>query len=260
MITDTENQRISQLLKQFRCNEREAKIYLHCLRNGPATVQEIAKQMKQNRVTVHSAATQMIEKGILYESRKGKRRLVGAESPEIFHALVQKKENELNLLKTNLDYVIEKLSNVEQTDPSVPTVKFYEGVEGFKKMLEESLEAKRRIYVFTYVDLFSKLLDPEYLEDYFRRRAAKGISTQLIFPPCPFAERVNKKAEEYKIEIRTLPKEWKWKAGFFLWDDMVALKSFTEGKITCTMVRNKDISYFLKEVVFRMCWEMANKT
>ena len=214
--------------------------------------------MKQNRVTVHSAIEQLIDKGFLYETRKGKRRLIVAESPSALHQLLQKKENDLDLLRSNMDYAAELLSCIQQHDRSMPTVKFYEGVDGFKRMLEDSLTTKKgKVYVFTYVDLFSKLLDPDYLENYFKRRAKKGIHTQLIFPPCPFANRVDAKSELYKIQVRLLPEEHEWKSGFFSWDDTVAIMSYTEGKLTCTFIDNADIAHFFQHVMFCLCWKQA---
>lgn len=251
------NYRVAALLKQFGCNQREAEIFLHCLQAGPSAIQEIARKLKQNRVTVHSSVQQLISKGFLYETRKGKKRLIVAEDPEVLERLIQKKENELKLLKDNLDFVMGSLVSMQNSDASVPTVKLYEGVDGFKKMLEETLTTKGDVFVFTYVDLFSELLDPDYLEDYFVRRAKKNIYTRLIFPPCDFAYRVNKKAKEYKIQVRLLPANFRWKSGFFSWDESVSLKSFTEGTLTCTIIKNRDIAEFIQNVIFELCWQVA---
>lgn len=257
MIPKSDLYRITALLKNLECNPRETEIYVKSLTIGSSTVQDLANQLGQNRVTVHSAIQQLIQKGLLYETRRGKKRLIAAEEPEVLYKILQRKENELKTLKLNLDYAVRLLENVQNQDRSKPTVKFYEDTDGFKKMLEETLSAKEEVLVFTYVDLFSKLIDPDYLENYFERRAAKGIHTRLIFPPCAFAERVNKKSKEYKIQIRLLPSEWKWKAGIFSWNNVTAIQSFTEGKITCTFIENADISFFYRKMIFELCWQAA---
>ncbi len=259
LLSTSDRQRVASFFMQFDCSQRETEIYIQSLQMGPATVQEIARVMKQNRVTVHSAIENLIEKGFLYETRKGKRRLVVAESPDSLHHLLQKKENELALVRSNMDYAAELLSRVQRQDRSMPTVKFYEGVDGFKRMLEDSLTTRNgKGYVFTYVDLFSQLLDPDYLENYFVRRAKKNIHTRLIFPPCPFAKRVNAKDKQYKIQVRLLPPDMEWKSGIFSWDDTVAIMSYTEGKLTCTFIDNEDIAHFYQSVIFELCWQQAN--
>jgi len=252
-------QRVIALLKQLECSQGEAEVYIQALKMGPSTVQEIANKLKRNRVTAHSSIEKLIDKGLLFETRKSKKRLIVAEGPDAIHGLIQKEENNLKLLRGNLDHVSKMLLNMQSIDRSKPTVKFYEGVDGFKKMLEETLDAKNECKVFTYVDLFSKLLDPDYLEDYFKRRAEKGIHTRLIFPPCDFATRVNSKAQEYKIRVRLISPEYQWAAGIFSWNNVVSIKSFTEGKITSTLIENEDIAYFYQNLITELCWEMATE-
>ncbi len=257
MLSDSETSQLVRQLSQFGCNDREARIYLESLQAGPATIQQLATRLKYNRVTVHSAVSQLLEKGILFESRKGKKRLIVAEQPAVFGRLVQRRENELKVMKESIRDLSEFLTQVKVSDSSVPAVKIYEEVDGFKRMLEETLEAKGEVLVFTYVDLFSKLVNPDYLEDYFRRRADRGIHTRLIFPPCPFARRVNQKRERYRIQVRLLPSNYVWSSGIFSWNNSIAVKSFTKKKITCTIIENADIAHFWRNVVFDLTWKQA---
>jgi len=257
MITKSDTARVTALLKQFGCNFREAEIYLKLYTLGPTTIQDLAHKLKSNRVTVHSAADQLIEKGFVYESRRGKRRLVVAEDPSALHRQLERQQGELDLVRTNVDYVEKILERVKAPDIGRPTIKFYEEVDGLKRMLEETLETKGEILVFSNVQRLANLLVPDYLENYFMRRAKKGIHTRLIFPPCSFAERVNKRAKEYKIQIRLLPESYKWKSGIFAWDTSLSLLSYTEEKVTCTIIENVDIAHLYRNIVFDLCWQMG---
>lgn len=252
-----DKQHIIAQLRHFGCNEREAELYMHCLAEGPDTLQTLARGMGRNRTTVYSEAQQLLKKGLLYETRKGKKRLVGAEQPDILYTLLQKRENELAAMKNTMSYAVEMLKTIQPSDTSVPSVKLYEGVDGFKKMLEATLSAQGEVLVFSYVKLFSELVDPDYLERYFKRRAQKGIPTRLIFPPCDFADRVHAKSQEYKIQVRLVPQDIDWKAGIFAWNDTVAILSYTENKLTCTLIENRDIAFFLRNVIFELIWAQA---
>jgi sugar-specific transcriptional regulator TrmB len=244
-------------LALFGCNARESAIYLKLLELGPTSVQELARALKQNRITVHSAVEQLVAKGFLYESRRGKRRIIGAEEPVVLSNIVTRKESDLTILKDNVGALIRLLSAVRRPESSAPTVKFYEGKDGFKRMLEETLEARDGVLVITYVDLFAHWLTPAYLEDYFKRRSAKGIHTKLIYPPSKFGERVKGKARDYKIEIRTLPPELEWRAGVFSWNDSIGIQSLTENRLTCTIIENKDIAHFWRAVVYPLLWRSS---
>lgn len=257
MIKPSENNELLELLGQFGCSRLEADIYLILLQAGPSTIQEIAKEARQNRVTVHSAVGRLIEKGFLFETRKAKRRTIVAESASVLRRIIQRNENELNLLKSQLGTAEELLSQVVRQAEGAPSVKFYEGIDGFKRMLEETLEAEGEVLVFSYVDRLAKVVGPEYLENYFKRRAEKGIRSRLLFPPCDFADRVMKKKEEYNIEVKTLSPELVWQSGIFSWNDIVAILSYTERRFTCTIIENKDVADFYRRIIFEMCWQQA---
>ena len=257
MLTRTDVGRIEEQLRFFGANPREASIYMQCLQLGPSPVQEIARKMKMNRVTVHSAVEQMLEKGLLFETRRGKRRLIVAEEPVSLLRLLSKKEQEIVRVRGSMEHVLKLLATLQTTDQSVPTVKLYEGKEGFKRMLEETLSARGEVLVFSYVPLFSELLGTKYLEEYFRRRAALGIQTRLIFPPCAFADRMAAKSKEFRIQVRTIPEQYVWQSGIFSWNDSIALMSYTEQRLTCTIIENKDVADFFRLVIFELIWKGA---
>ncbi|MDO8648723.1 MAG: helix-turn-helix domain-containing protein [Candidatus Peregrinibacteria bacterium] len=249
--------RIVADLTRLGCNERESKIYVQCLQLGSASVQQIASKLGQNRLTVHSAVGQMIKKGFLFETRKGKKRLIVAEEPVTLLRLVHEREQDVANLRGNVEHLVSVLSSLQSTDRSIPTVKLFEGVEGFKRMLEETLSARGEILVFSNVDLFSRLVGEEHLEKYFRRRARKGIHTRLIFPPCSFADRVAKRSKEFKIQVRLLKTAAQWKTGIFSWNDCIAIMSYTEQKLTCTIIENRDIASFFRNINFDVIWKHA---
>lgn len=257
MLSSADQHRISEQLRFFGCNERETAIYVQLLQAGACPVQDLARRLKQNRVTVHSAVQQMIGKGLVFETRKAKRRLVVAEEPVSLLRLFQQRESEMQAMRPNLEHTISLLASLQGIQRSVPTVKLYEGTEGFKRMLEETLTARGEVLVFSYVDLFSKLVDPGYLVRYFTRRAAKNIHTRLLFPHCAFADLVSAKSKEHKIQVRLLPVSMTWKSGIFSWNDCLALLSYTEQQLTCTIIENKDIAHFFRTIIFELCWQQA---
>lgn len=259
MLTRTDIGRIQEQLRFFGANPRETGIYMKALQLGPSTVQQLARAMKTNRVTVHSAVGEMLEKGLVFETRKGKRRLIVAEEPVSLLRLLAQREEEIKRVRGGMEHIMRLLTSLQSTDQSVPTVKLYEGTEGFKKMLEETLSARGEILVFSYVSLFSELVGVKYLEDYFSRRAKREIHTRLIFPPCDFADKVAARSREYRLQVRTLPEQYVWQAGIFSWNDSLALMSYTERQLTCTIIENRDLAYFFRLVMFELCWNQAKR-
>jgi sugar-specific transcriptional regulator TrmB len=259
MVTKSQLNEVKAVLKGLDLTEPEANTYLQCLQIGPSTVQEIAESLSLHRVTAHSVVERLLAKGFLFESRRQKRRIIIAEDPEVVHKVFHRKMFELTSLQLKLDRFAEHLRSAQKVQGTKPSVRFYEGAPGFKRMLEETLDARDEVLVFTYVELFSTLVDPDYLEGYFQRRSDKGIHTRLIFPPCRFADRVLQQAARFKIRVRLLPRELTWRSGIFSWNDSIAIKSFTEGKLTTTIIDNPDIAYFYRSIIYELCWAQAKR-
>lgn len=258
MLNKADSARIFSLLEKLGCNVTQAEVYVQSLQIGLASVQQIADALMQNRFTIHSAVQQLMKKGLLYETKKGKRRMIGAEDPDVLYHLIELKQSELQSLKTSLDYGANLLRSLQPIHPHRPTVRFYDGTDGLKKMMEETLNSRNDILVFSNVDLLAKLCGADYLENYYKRRAARGIHTQLIFPMgADFAERVKTKREKYNIDYRFLPKSYKWQSGIFAWNNAISLLSYTEQQVTCTIIENDDIADFYRNVDFKLNWEKA---
>lgn len=257
MLPSLQERRVIELLGHFECNEREAEIYMQCLSMEPSSVQELARRMKMNRFTVHSACEQLIQKGLLCETRRGKRRLLAAEPPDVLFRLMERQKKEWEEMESTVDYGVKLLQSLLPVQQWKPTVRAYEGVEGYKQMLEETMTARGDVLVFSNVQLLSELVGPAYLLSYIRKRGRKGIPSRLIFPVCPFAARLEPRKAEYRMTIRYLPKGVSWHSGIFAWNDCIALLSYTQNHLTCTIVENPDIAHFFRTIIFEMCWKQA---
>lgn len=258
MKNDADHKRIVNFLQHFNCSEKDTELYLQSLQLGPSSIQELAKSLGKHRVTVYSTAEKLLDKGLLYETKSGKKRLVVAESPQNLSRLIAQKSEELDVIRSQFDYVTQLLAPLESSSTTRPSVRFYEGKTGIKKMLEETLSAKGEVLVFSYVQLLAEIVGSDYLEKYFERRSKRQIKTRLIFPDCPFARRIEERSQELGIKIRYLQQEYEWRSGIFSWNHQLAILSYTNHAPTCTIIDSSDIQYFYRHIIFEQCWMRAN--
>ncbi|MEZ4753753.1 MAG: HTH domain-containing protein [Bdellovibrionota bacterium] len=252
----TKNELLDHLLL-FDCTETEAQIYLESFQTGPASVQELARKVECNRVTAHSAIEQLIARGFLFETKRGKKRLIVAEDPSALEQIINTKINEVKVLESSFERLTEVLSAVKQPDGHLPSVEFYEDASGFKRLLERTLSSKNDFLSIINVDMFSEHVGQDYLLDYFARRSKKGVHSRLIFPPVEFAKKVVPRSKEFKIQVRRINTKIAWKSAINSWDDCVSLMSFTHNRLTCTIVENPDIAWFFRNIMFEMIWQQA---
>jgi len=257
-MNSTEYIRLIAFLKRFDCNNREAATYIECLQSGSTSVQEIAKKLNSNRVTVHSTIEQLIKKGLLFETRKNKKRLIIAESPDVLYRILQRKANELKLIENDLDTMTRLLNSIQSQDQNAWKVRVYEGMDDFQKVLEEMAESRNDIYVFSYREPTTDIMNIAYLGDYYKRLAQNGIHSRIICPPGDYANSFKALQTPYQIQIRLLPKTTQCEAGFYSWEDNIALQSFKDNQIICNIIQNKDLSIFFRNVLFDFFWKVAH--
>lgn len=257
MLRKGEKKEVLRHLVALGCTEREGEIYLKCLETGQATVQELANRLGENRVTVHSAVQTLMTKGLLAESRKGRKRVIHAESPTAIYALLDRKEKEVSNLRSAADPIIQMLSTIKPPDGHLPSVEFYEDSDGFKKMLERTLNARGEFLAVINVDLFGTILEPSYLQDFFERRAKKGIRSRLIWPEGVLARKLYSQSKRYKTQIRVLETALSWSSGIISWNHCLSIKSFSQGRVTCTILENEDIAHFFRNILFEQLWNTA---
>lgn len=249
--------RISAFLKRFGFSAIENATYLEALKLGTTSIQNLARALSRNRISVYYNVQKLIEKGLLFEIRKGKRRFITATSSDVFAKIIEHRRSELNSLEVEVKYISKLIDAIPVVKHEVTLVKQYEETVGFKKMLEESLQAQNEIVVFSNTPLFLTMLGEEYYEKYFARKAALGITSRIIFPPCDFAKKLQNKAVQYKLDLRILKQNQASESEFYLWDDTLAIKSLKGNKRSCTMIENKDIAHFFRDNIFNPFWADA---
>jgi sugar-specific transcriptional regulator TrmB len=258
MLTKSEQKFIQTQLTNLGCKDLEISVYLCSLESGASSIQALASALSQNRVTVHSSANRLIEKGLLFESFHGKKRLLIAENPGTLRNLIKIKEQELEQSKGNLDYAINLLQKLQASTSTKTKVEHYEGTLGLKKMIELSLSAKGEFLGIVDVERFAGALGSDYLENFFKKRSEKGIKSRLIWPEKgDFYKRTLPKAKDYKVQIKLLAFKNDWRSALFSWNNNIAMCSFSPKTISCTIIQADDISYFFREVLFEVIWNTA---
>ncbi len=120
-------------LQKLGLSQKEARLYLVALENGPATIAKLAQKSGLKRGTIYEFLTEMLEKGLLEVSISGKRKLYASVQPQKLKKIIDRQ-------KEILDNLIPDLSMLTSTSPAKPKIKFYEGKEGLVAAYYEMLD------------------------------------------------------------------------------------------------------------------------
>jgi HTH-type transcriptional regulator, sugar sensing transcriptional regulator len=166
--------KLEKVLAELGLAKNKGNVYLAALQVGTGTVQQIAKKARLPRTTVHEILQQLAGLGLVSFVFKGKSRIYTATHPEKLESILKGYERHLNI-------ALPEFMSIYRTTGKKPLVRFYEGSEGVKTVLEETLNPKDPTFRFilSVQDLF-KTVGKKYMDGYVSRRIALGIRIKVV--------------------------------------------------------------------------------
>ncbi len=232
---------IETILEKIGLQKNEILIYLDLLESGKSSISEIARRTKIHRPYVYKNIESLLKKNLISKSPLKKRILFLAESPE-------KLESALELTRLELQKIIPSLKNLYQTLNDRPTVRYLEGEEGLKFVLEDMISTLKSgetyyRYSSTKQEVFSK---NSYLPtNYRKRRKDKDLYRFLITSEA----RAKERSEKDNLDIKTIPEKFDPfddNIVHMIYGNKVAFSDFeTE---TAVIIENKRFADFQKKI------------
>ena len=185
-------------LENLGLTEKEAGVYIALLELGNAKVADISQKAGINRTTGYDILTSLANKGLVNALGKGNGQEFMAESPVAIVNYIKRQQNKLAEDLNKIQELVPNLLAI-QTKSNKPSVKFYEGEDGLKKVYEDTLTSKDGILGFANVDEMHDGL-PNYFPKYYKRRAEKKIWMRVIIPDTEIGKL---RKQEDTSELRT---------------------------------------------------------
>lgn len=196
---------IYQTLKDLGINEKQAAAYFTLLQMGSGTIQEIVKKSSLKRTTAYSVLDVLIEKGFVTVVKNGKHRKYSAEDPKKLPQLFENKLFKIKQQQKSIKKAMPELESFFNAHSTKPKIRFYEGVEGLKQAMTETLETDGdEILAYSSADSIHEYLGNDYVKYYLAERGARKITQRAIVEDSPVA-RIHKNNDKQELrETRLL--------------------------------------------------------
>ncbi len=194
------NNKITSLLTDTGLSENEASVYFSALSLGPSTVLSISRAAELKRTTVYSILETLKQKGLMKIELRGLKKYFEAENPEKIESLLERRKEDF---RKNLGEFM-ALYNLKGGESFI---KYYEGLEGIKSVYEGLLkdaEPFKDYLVLSHMEPWMAL-DPEYFEDFIRRRAKMNFKIRALFQNSDLSQKLKRERGLYGVEIKMLP-------------------------------------------------------
>lgn len=168
----------TQVLEDIGLTPREIKIYLSLLESGPSSAGAIIEKARVQNSVFHFCANNLIGKGIVSYTKKGKVKVYKAADPKTLLAYLRNKEKQIQELLPALEEK-QALSKEKQE------VEMFEGFKGITSAMYSLIENAKRGDEFLFFTLNLKDRNEEVQEFYEKfgiRRVEKGMATRGIAP------------------------------------------------------------------------------
>lgn len=243
---------INETLTLLGLTDKEIQIYLACLELGSATVQELANRSGLKRTNIYNYLEDLKQKGLITEIQYKHKALLIAENPQMLKQRAEKRMTEAKSCVQKIDEAIPELLGIFSLPGEKPKVKYYQGIEGIKKIYDDTLVAGEPIYAFTDYEKMFDVMTPEYMIKYAENRATKRISFYTLAQPGHWAKKMVALNKEHKREMKLLENA-QLETEINIYGNKVALLSFRR-PYTGVIIEDRAISQSIKSI-WKVLWD-----
>jgi len=229
------------------------------LENGENKASDIARAVKQPRGAIYKALDELLALDLVekLEKPRGIARFRPLH-PRKLEKVLEKRENTLRQSKGTLEEILPNLTSAFNLTVNRPGVKFYEGEEGFKKVLYDTLTSKTDVYLIINTGAVGEEEKfKEINEEYKRRRIRVGIKKKILrIGKKPENSQTQKNDEQYNLitEIKYTDKEViPFKASIQIYDNKISYQIIDGENLVSVLIEDKNI-YQLHKTVFELFW------
>ncbi|MFA5022641.1 MAG: helix-turn-helix domain-containing protein [Patescibacteria group bacterium] len=174
---------IEKTLKKIGLSDKESKIYISCLKLGPSPVRKIAQESGINRGTAYDILKSLIDLGLISYYHQAKHQYFIAEDPAKLTDVIDQKQAQLEKMRGDLGEVIPQLKSIYDNAGNKPIVKFYDGDNGIKMILQDVIEccktsAEKQYYAYSSSTI-KKYLYQTY-PDFSKDRIKAGVLVKVV--------------------------------------------------------------------------------
>ncbi len=246
------SEKLKKALLKFNLTEKEILSYLTLLEKGGSSIQGISRYTGINRVTTYAAIDELKEKGLVAESKKGKRRLFVAESPEGLKNILDQREKQVKAEEKILNnLILPTLKAIDVHQEKKPQIKFFEGLSGINKVYDDYVLVNRNVISCGSYDSVMKVSSWEAEKKYINEIKKKKIFFKGILEDTPINRKFNEMSKGI-MHNKFLPPDIKISADILTFGSTVALISYD--KAVATLIEDESIAKSIK-MHLEFIWE-----
>lgn len=244
------------ILKQIGLTEGEITVYEFLLKKGEIPAGEVIKNTTLKRGNAYNILYSLEKRGLVERVDRGKKALFRVSHPSSLIDFINQESRQLEDAQLKLGAVLPEIVSEYNLVLNKPGIKFYEGEEGIKKVLADTLTAKDVIY--TYADIEAVIKYTEQInKEYIKKRDKLQINKKVITIDSPFARNFFKNYHKDITDTRFIDHEaYPFSSVMQIYDNHVAYISLSKDAYVAMLISDKNI-YHMQKSLFKYNWKYA---
>ncbi|MCX6807240.1 MAG: hypothetical protein NTZ80_00300 [Patescibacteria group bacterium] len=231
--------------------EAEGKVYITLLELGGGYVSTIARKAKLPRVNCYYTIEKLIKKGLV----------AGIKKESAYYYMPEPPQKLVNSLEDRFEYgrkILPELLSIANTSTFKPKIRYFEGLEGLKSILDDTLTAKTELLGYSNLKAASDIFK-DYLNQYAYKKRERRLKTRIICPSSPEAFKYPKKyyPKDFPADLLEIlfvnPKEFWFEHEITIYDDKVAVISLDREELI-GMIFESPVYARSQKAIFNLAW------
>jgi sugar-specific transcriptional regulator TrmB len=251
-------------LEQAGLTHEQSLIYDILLKNGPLQARKIMLKTGIKRGFVYKNLDKLVDFGLVdKKDEPGKITIFSPKHPNALLDLTESKKKELDSATNAIRNIVGQMTSDFNMISGKPSVQFFEGLSGVKKVLEDCLFAKSEILTYADLESLEKYIKKEN-DWYVAEREKFGLKKRGLVLDTEFNRNFLKGYHENITNVRLLPLQSEpFKTIVEIYDDKVSYITFIENenepvKIISVLITNPAIAEFYKKL-FEFNWQNSRE-
>jgi len=235
-------------------SSKEARIFMFLLETGPSKAASIFKALPKLKKGNTYALLEKLEKKELV-LKKGS--WFEPLPPQNLLAKLKKKTQNLQNSLQYLESSLPELNSLYKLSVGKPTIRYFEGKPGIKEIFEDIYAPKEVVYGCVDLDEADQAL-PQYITSkLIPKRIKNKVKAVSFISDSDQAKEVKKQDKKHLRESYLLdPKKYPLPAEIDVYDDKIAMLTFTKGEFLGLLIENEALATSLKSI-FRLAFDRS---
>lgn len=255
---------LSRILKKIGLNTKEGAIYLALLELGSQPASVIGKKANINRSTAYLILDNLMAKGFVNQHVKADVKYFTATDPQIVSQMLESREKDAKEIRKEFAELLPEFYSMTNPLSIKPKVRFYEGIEGIKQVMEDVFTAKETILSWDALDSWFDGIAPlkKFIVEFGKLRSLKyKIPIKMLVVDTPRTRQyllkdypARKKKTNPQMDIRWIPKDIQpFKNQINIYGDKVGIVSLAKNELLGVIIESHEIAKVHKSI-FELAW------